>query len=133
MRTIAVLFASGLLLMAIHGCSRQAAQPATQSGSGAPGRVVGAQIPPNSPLAKVQLGMGKHQVRDLLGTPNDENTYATGKAFIPWYFGNDARRTSWYYKGIGRVVFADGNVFGGGGTEVIRVDYDPGETGFASQ
>ena len=133
MRTIAVLFASGLLLMATYGCSQQTAQPADQSRGGTPQRVVGAQIPPNSPLAKVQLGMGKRQVRDFLGTPNDENTYATGKAFIPWYFGNDARRTSWYYKGVGRVVFADGNVFGGGGTEVIRVDYDPGETGIVSE
>jgi hypothetical protein len=77
------------------------------------------------------MGMNKKQVRDILGQPADENSYMTGKVFIPFYFGTDARRTSWYYKGIGRVVFADGNAFGGGTPEVIRVDYDPTESGIA--
>jgi len=75
--------------------------------------------------------MGKKPVKELLGTPDDENSYSTGKVFIPFYFGNDARRTSWYYKAKGRVVFADGNAFGGGAPEVIRVDYDPSESGVA--
>jgi hypothetical protein len=77
------------------------------------------------------MGMNKKQVRDILGQPSDENSYMTGKVFIPFYFGTDARRTSWYYKGIGRVVFADGNAFGAGTPEVIRVDYDPTESGIA--
>ena len=68
---------------------------------------------------------------DLIGHASDENSYSTGKVFIPFYFGNDARRTSWYYKGMGRVVFADGNAFGGGSSEVVRIDYDPTESGTA--
>jgi hypothetical protein len=28
-------------------------------------------------------------------------------------------------------VFADGNAFGGGGSEVVRVDCDPSESGVA--
>ena len=104
----------------------------TAGSAGAPPeRVVGAAVPPSISLAKVQLGMTKSQVREILGQPNDENSYASGKVFIPFYFGNDARRTSWYYKGLGRVVFADGNAFGGGTSEVVRVDYDPGEMGKA--
>jgi hypothetical protein len=75
--------------------------------------------------------MTKHQVKELIGSPTDENSYSTGKVFIPFYFGNDARRSSWFYKGMGRVVFADGNPFGGGGSEVVRVDYDPSESGVA--
>jgi len=75
--------------------------------------------------------MRMKDVTNILGAPDDQNSYATGKAFIPWYFGDDARRTSWYYKGKGRVVFAGGNIFGGGGGDVIRVDYDPTESGFA--
>ena len=43
--------------------------------------------------------------------------------------GDDARRTEWSYKGLGRVVFTGGNVFGGGGGRVNRIDYDPTETG----
>jgi len=75
--------------------------------------------------------MTKKQAQDLLGAPTDQNSYSSGKAFIPFYFGNDARRSSWFYKGVGRVVFADGNVFGGGSSEVVRVEYDPGEAGIA--
>ena len=48
--------------------------------------------------------MTKRQVQDLLGA---------------------------FYKGVGRVVFADGNVFGGGSSEVVRVEYDPSEAGLA--
>jgi hypothetical protein len=131
MRVLATLVLSGLVLTMLPGCSQKMAEPAARGGNGAAERVVGAAIPPSSPLAKVKIGMDKRQVREILGMPNDENTYATGKAFIPFYFGNDSRRSSWYYKGAGRVVFADGNVFGGGGNEVVRVDYDPNETGIA--
>jgi hypothetical protein len=88
-------------------------------------------IPASSPLSKVQLGMNKKQVSDAAGHPTDENSYSTGKVWIPFYFGTDARRTSWYYKGEGQVVFADGNPFGGGTPEVIRVVYDPAESGVA--
>lgn len=90
-----------------------------------------APIPPDSPLAKVKVGMRMQEVINILGAPSDQNSYATGKAWIPFYFGDDTRRTSYYYKGLGRVVFTGGNVFGGGGGNVIRVDYDPSETGVA--
>jgi hypothetical protein len=86
---------------------------------------------PGNPLGKVQVGMTKGQVREIAGQPSDENSYASGKAWIPFYFGTDARRTSWYYKGQGSVVFADGNVFGGGTPSVMRVDIDPNESGVA--
>jgi hypothetical protein len=117
------------LAMVLGGCSTQTAK----SGGGAEAAAVakGVPAPPSSPLSKVQLGMNKKQVKDVLGPPTDENSYSTGKVFIPFYFGNDARRTSFYYKGMGRVVFADGNAFGGGASEVVRVDYDPTESGAA--
>lgn len=128
MRRYAGLIAACALTFTLGACSTQTSQSAS---GGDAALAKGVPAPPSSPLAKVQLGMGKKQVKDLIGAPSDENSYATGKAWIPWYFGNDARRTSYYYKGMGRVVFADGNIFGGGGTEVIRVDYDPTETGNA--
>ena len=118
----------GVMALALGACSTQTSN---SSGGAASEPAIGVPAPPSSPLSKVQLGMHKKQVQDLLGTPSDENSYATGKAFIPFYFGNDARRTSWYYKSMGRVVFADGNVFGGGTPEVMRVDYDPTESGVA--
>lgn len=130
MRRMAGFVAACAVTMVLGGCAQQTAQ---SGGSAAPAAAAekGVPAPPGSPLAKVQSGMTKKQVKDLLGAPTDENSYATGKAWIPWYFGNDARRTSYYYKGMGRVVFADGNIFGGGGTEVIRIDYDPTESGTA--
>lgn len=86
-------------------------------------------IPPDSPLAKIKIGMTAQEVSNILGMPTNQTSYATGKAWIPYYYGDDARRTEWSYKGLGRVVFAGGNVFGGGGGRVNRVDYDPSETG----
>jgi hypothetical protein len=129
MRRYSEVVAACALVMVLGGCSTQTAK--SGGGTEAPAVAIGVPAPPSSPLSKVQLGMSKKQVKDLLGSPTDENSYATGKAWIPFYFGNDARRTSYYYKGMGRVVFADGNVFGGGGTEVVRVDYDPTESGTA--
>lgn len=128
MKRYAVLVALAAMVLSISACSTQ-----TSNGSAATEAAVnkGVTPPPGSPLAKIKLGMNKKQVKDLIGQPTDENSYATGKAWIPWYFGNDARRTSYYYKGMGRVVFADGNVFGGGSSEVVRIDYDPKETGNA--
>jgi hypothetical protein len=116
------------MTLTLAACAAQTSQNAGSSAA-APAESIGVPPPPSSPLARVRLGMDKKQVKDVLGAPTDENSYATGKVFIPFYFGNDARRTSYYYKGMGRVVFADGNAFGGGGTEVIRVDYDPTESG----
>jgi hypothetical protein len=88
-----------------------------------------AQIPADSPLAKVQIGMTAQQVSSILGMPTNQVSYASGKAWIPFYFGSDVRRTEWSYKGLGRVVFTGGNQWGGGGGQVERIDYDPTETG----
>jgi hypothetical protein len=119
-------------LLAIAGLVGCASHRAPEASSGSTGEVaVGVPAPAGSKLAEVKLGMTKKQVKEILGPPTDENSYSTGKVWIPFYFGNDARRTSYYYKGIGRVVFADGNAFGGGGDEVVRVDYDPTESGTA--
>lgn len=124
----------GLMTLPLGACSQQTAREPASAAPGSTGSAdaaVGIPAPPSSPLSKIQLGMHKKQVQGILGAPSDENSYPTGKAWIPFYFGNDARRTSWYYKDMGRVVFADGNVFGGGTPEVVRVDYDPSESGVA--
>jgi hypothetical protein len=113
----------GLVAM-LGGCAAQ------DSGAAAPAEAA-APIPADSPLAKIKTGMRMQEVINILGAPTDQNSYSTGKAWIPFYYGDDVRRTSYYYKGIGRVVFTGGNVFGGGGGNVLRVDYDPSESGVA--
>ena len=50
------------------------------------------------------------EVTDLIGPPTDTNHYVTGKAFIPYYFGDDTTRTECHYKGIGRVIFSGTDV-----------------------
>ncbi len=113
------------LLALVAGCSAKSDSTATAPAPAAQA----VPVPADSPLAKIKLGMTAQEVSNILGMPTNQVSYATGKAWIPWYFGDDARRTEWSYKGLGRVVFTGGNVFGGGGGQVQRVDYDPSETG----
>ena len=113
--------AVGCLVVLAAGC-------ASKSGS-APPPPAAQTIPASSPLAKIKVGMTAQEVSNVLGMPTNQVSYASGKAWIPYYFGDDARRTEWSYKGLGRVVFTGGNVFGGGGGHVERIDYDPNETG----
>jgi hypothetical protein len=74
--------------------------------------------------------MSVRDVEQILGPPNDENAYVTGKAFIPWYFGPDRSRRAYFYKGLGRVVFAGSGGFSAT-WHVNRVEYDPSEPGRA--
>jgi hypothetical protein len=86
--------------------------------------------PAGSALAKVQRGMPDDQVRDLVGTPSSTNHYPTGKGWIPFYgwWGGDAYRTEWIYKGKGRVVFNQRPF--SSRLKVIRIVYDPSEDGY---
>jgi hypothetical protein len=110
------------LTMALAACARRAPESAPPRATALP--------PADSPLAKVQLGMSPREVENLLGPPNDENVYVTGKAFIPWYFGRDRWRRAYFYKGLGRVVFAGRGGFSQS-AYVQRVEYDPNEPGRA--
>ena len=85
--------------------------------------------PAGSRLAKVKLDMPPAEVRELIGAATSENTYQTGKAFIPYYGSvtSDTQRTEWNYKGEGRVVFGINKW--SGKQKVIRIDYDPTEDG----
>ncbi len=79
-------------------------------------------IPPDSPLAKVKEGMGMQQVTDILGPPKDQEVYATGKMWIPFYFGSDTHRYVLYYKGLGQIHFS--------AQRVMEIIYDPTEDGY---
>jgi outer membrane protein assembly factor BamE (lipoprotein component of BamABCDE complex) len=82
--------------------------------------------PPGSPLSKVELGMNDAQVRNILGNPHNQNSYVTGKSWIPYYYGTDTSRTEWMYKGMGRVVYSRNRY--SGTLKVIRIIYNPDET-----
>jgi hypothetical protein len=85
----------------------------------------------NSTFTKLKIGMSMRQVTDLIGQPSDQGDYVTGKAWIPFYFGDDAHRIEAVYKGQGRLVFAGGSMFGNssGGT-LIWIIHNANEGGY---
>jgi len=82
-------------------------------------------IPADSAFAKLELKMSDEQVRSILGSPDDSNSYPTGKAWIPYYYGPDTSRSDWLYRGQGRIVFSRNRY--SGGLKVIRVMYNPAD------
>jgi len=88
------------------------------------GGIIGT-IPPNSPFAKISIGMSTKHVYDLIGPPTDTRHYNTGKQFIPFYHGTDLVRSEALYKGMGRITFT-----GRGSQTVYRIVYDPSEKGY---
>jgi hypothetical protein len=104
-------------LMFIGGCSATRARPT-------------APIPASSPLASIREGMGLGAVIGIMGAPTDQCTHATGKAFIPFYFGGDTVRTELHYKGQGRILLGTGAFQG---TGVSAVEYDPTEAGYCGR
>jgi hypothetical protein len=80
-------------------------------------------LPPDSPLAEIKLGMSHHDVRGILGAPDDRIDRSTAKAWIPFYNGPGAYLRDWIYQAEGRVVFSrhDSSLV------VLDVIYDPHE------
>ena len=74
------------------------------------GEISGVPVP-GSAFTKLQIGMGINQVIALVGTPTDQGSYMTGKAWIPFYFGSDKYRIEYVYKNQGRLIFASGPGF----------------------
>ena len=86
-------------------------------------------IPPDSPFAKIRVGMGMAEVYSLIGQPTDTTSHITGKAFIPYYYGGDTHRVEALYKGQGRIIFAPPHAFTSD-LQVMEIDYDPTERGY---
>ncbi|MEK8030452.1 hypothetical protein AACH06_06400 [Ideonella sp. DXS29W] len=88
------------------------------------GEVIGTAAP-DSKFAKLAIGMSSEEVQEVMSrAPDRFHTYESGKRWIPFYFGNDARRMQALYKGEGCLIFTGGNIWGGGGTELIQIEVD---------
>ena len=96
-------------------------EPAPKPEPAAPKRQPFPGVPPDSPLAKIELGMRHDEVLAILGSPDRKIDHQTAKAWIPFYDGPDADLRDWIYAGRGRVVFS----LYKGALEVIDVIYDP--------
>ena len=141
-------FAYGALAMsaALAACSTQparndasaakpaaAASPAPSSGAARTvksrdgsytGEIVGTPAP-DSKFAKLLIGMETNEVQKIVGRfPDEVHTYESGKRWIPFYFGNDARRLQVLYKGEGCLIFTGGGAFSSGG-DLIQIQVDP--------
>jgi hypothetical protein len=84
------------------------------------GEVVGA-VAPGSRFARLQIGMTLEEVTALIGAPDNMVRHETGKRWIPFYYGNDSQRVQVLYRREGCLTFTGGNVFGGGGNELVRI------------
>ena len=80
----------------------------------------------NSKFAKLQIGMSTTETQEILGrAPDRTHSYESGKRWIPFYFGNDARRMQVLYKGEGCLIFTGGNIWGAAGGDLIQIEADP--------
>lgn len=80
----------------------------------------------DSGFSRLTIGMDMQRTQDIMGrVPDRFHTYESGKRWIPFYFGTDARRMQVLYKGEGCLIFTGGNAWGGGGGELIQVENDP--------
>jgi hypothetical protein len=122
----AFLFAPGAMMGCHSSSPTTQAAPATD-----PSAKVYPPAPEGSPFALIKVGMDMKQVTDLIGPPTDAHAYATGKAFIPFYYGGDTHRTEYEYKGQGRVIFSPDSRFSSG-QSVVEIQYDPTETGYGN-
>lgn len=89
------------------------------------GEISGTAVP-GSKFAQLQIGMQMDEVQGLFGrAPDRFHTYESGKRWIPFYFGNDARRMQVLYKGEGCLIFTAGGVMGGSGGDLLGIHHDP--------
>ena len=128
------------LLIATAGCGGNSAQtPATapaaggvqhvKTSQGVEGEIVGTPAM-GSRFSRVAIGMSVKQVSDLIGEPTDQSSHITGKSFIPFYFGGDASRIEYFYKGEGQLSFSNAS-FGSGNYVLTRIEVNPAESGYA--
>ena len=89
-------------------------------------------VPADSPLQKVQLGMSEQEVTAILGPQTSTSSHMTGKQFVPFNFrGNDTVRVVYFWKGLGRVEFSNGS-WGQRNGAVLCI-HDVNETGEGPQ
>ncbi len=90
------------------------------------GEVIG-QAAPDSGFARLRIGMTPSEVQDVMDrAPDRQHSYESGKRWIPFYYGNDARRMQVLYRGEGCLIFTDGNIWGGAGGDLVQIEVDPG-------
>lgn len=83
-----------------------------------------------SKFSRLKIGMNIKEATDLTGPPTDQGAYMTGKAWIPFYFGDDRHRYELTYKGHGRLIFAGGGMGDYTSGHLIWIIHSANETGY---
>jgi outer membrane protein assembly factor BamE (lipoprotein component of BamABCDE complex) len=87
-----------------------------------------ANVPEDSPLRQVTLGMSEQEVVAILGPQTSTSSHMTGKQYIPFnYRQRDTMRIVYHWQGIGRVEFSQGSW--GQRNGAILCVHDANETG----
>ena len=130
----AKLIFAGAAALLLAACASTGAEPEatgprgveTQSIDGSfTGEVIG-QAAPDSGFARLRIGMSTSDVQEVMDrVPDRQHTYESGKRWIPFYFGSDARRMQVLYRGEGCLIFTDGNIWGGAGGDLVQIEHDP--------
>ena len=84
------------------------------------GELIGTVVP-GGKFSRLQIGMFMPEVLALVGGPDGMASHETGKRWIPFYFGSDARRVEVFYKGEGCLTYTGGNAWGGGDNKLVRI------------
>lgn len=80
---------------------------------------------PGSAFTRLRIGMDMDEVQKQMGrAPDRTHSHESGKRWIPFYFGNDARRLQALYRGEGCLTFTGGNVWGSAGGDLIAIHHD---------
>lgn len=121
-----VALASACAACATTGNTNSAATTGqTSSEQEVPTEAIVGQPAPGSKFAQLTIGMDTQAVQQVMDrVPDRQHSYESGKRWIPFYFGNDARRMQVLYKGEGCLIFADGNAWGAAGGELIQIEHD---------
>lgn len=117
--------AVSLLAASCASAPQQGTPAAEQQAEPAEEQIIGTAAP-GSGFSKLTIGMDMDRTQDIMGSaPAKFHSYESGKRWIPFYFGSDARRMQVLYRGEGCLIFTGGNAWGGGGGELIQIENDP--------
>ncbi len=115
----ALLFGSIMLAF----CSGQtAANTGTSSG------VVGKPAP-GSKFSRINLGMSKKEVQEIVASPTDQNAHSTSKILIPYYQGPGTTQINAHYTSEGVLTY-DSRAVGSTAYQLTGIKVDPQERGY---
>lgn len=123
MKRMAIVMVSSLLV--VGGCqsSKDEAPPQASAKEVQPKvRAPRPAVPSGTLFSRVKHGQTMKEVVALIGDADESRGHLMGKNFIPFYFGKDRYRTTWYYKGEGRLIFNTG-------ARVMKIERDKKEDG----